>query len=110
MVYGEEIKLDTKGYSDIKDITAEVDRIASGSGLKEGLVNVFAVGSTATVTTMEFEPALAEDIRDQLEEFIPSDKHTRHSKRWGDDNDFSHIRATFMGPGITVPLIGAKLV
>jgi secondary thiamine-phosphate synthase enzyme len=54
---------------------------------------------------MEYEPALSEDIRDQLESFIPSDQITRHSKTWGDDNGFSHIRATFMGPSITIPLV-----
>jgi len=110
MVFGKEISLDTEGYSDIKDITGEAESIAAASGIKDGLVNIFVIGSTATVTTMEYEPALAQDIRDQLEEFVPSDKHTRHSKTWGDDNGFSHIRATFMGPGITVPLQGGKLV
>lgn len=110
MVFGKEINLDTKGYSDIKNITDEVDGIAAGSGIKDGLVNIFVIGSTATVTTMEYEPALADDIRDQLEEFVPSDKHTRHSKTWGDDNGFSHIRATFMGPGITVPLSRGNLI
>ena len=110
MVFGKEIIIDTEGFSDIKNITNEVDGIAASSGIKNGLVNVFAVGSTASVSTMEYEPALAEDIRDQLEEFVASDKPTRHSRTWGDDNGFSHIRATFMGPGITVPLSKGKMV
>lgn len=110
MVFGREINIDTEGFSDIKNITSEVDGIAAESGIREGLVNVFVMGSTASVSTMEFEPALVEDIRDELEDFVSSDKPTRHSKTWGDDNGFSHIRATFMGPGITVPLSGGKMV
>jgi secondary thiamine-phosphate synthase enzyme len=110
VVFGREIVIETEGFSDIANITNEVDGIAAESGVKNGLVNIFVVGSTATVSTMEYEPALAEDIRDQLEEFVASDKPTRHSKTWGDDNGFSHIRATFMGPGITVPLNNGKMV
>jgi secondary thiamine-phosphate synthase enzyme len=110
MVFGKEIIIETKGFSDIVNITNEVDSIAAESGVKNGLVNIFIVGSTATVSTMEYEPSLVEDTRDQLEEFVASDKLTRHSKTWGDDNGFSHIRATFMGPGITVPLNNGKMV
>jgi secondary thiamine-phosphate synthase enzyme len=110
VVFGREIVIETKGFSDISNITNEVDGITAESGIKNGLVNVFVVGSTATVSTMEYEPALAEDIRDQLEEFVASDKTTRHSKTWGDDNGFSHIRATFMGPGITIPLNNGRMV
>ncbi|MBC8387131.1 MAG: YjbQ family protein [Actinobacteria bacterium] len=110
MVYGKKIALSTKGFSDIKDITGEVKSIVSHSGIKNGLVGVFAIGSTASVSTIEYEPALVEDVRQQLEEFVSSDKHTRHSQTWGDDNGFSHIRATFMGPGINVPLSDGELV
>ena len=110
MVFGKEIELSTEGFSDIKNITNEVDGIVAGSGINEGLVNVFIIGSTATVSTMEYEPALVEDMRDQLEEFVASDKPTRHSKTWGDDNGYSHIRATFMGPGVTIPFSKGKLV
>ncbi len=110
MVFGKEISLSTKGFSDIKDITKQVVQVVNQSGIKSGLVGVFAVGSTASISTIEYEPALVEDVRDQLEEFVPSSKHTRHSQTWGDDNGFSHIRATFMGPGITVPLHEGELI
>jgi len=110
MVFGKKITLSTKGFSDIKNITDQVKNIISQSGIKDGLAGVFAVGSTASVSTVEYEPALVEDVRQQLEEFVPSNKSTRHSQTWGDDNGFSHIRATFMGPGITVPLSGGRLV
>jgi secondary thiamine-phosphate synthase enzyme len=110
MVYGEAITVFMKGYSDIRDITGEVERIVGSSGIQNGLVNVFAVGSTASVTTIEFEPALVEDFRDQLEKFASRKMATRHSATWGDDNGFSHIRASFMGPGITVPLHNGRII
>ncbi len=110
MVYGKKITVSSKGYSDIKDITEKVKEIIGQSGIKNGLVNVSVVGSTASVSTIEYEPALVEDMRDQLEEFISRSKHTRHSQTWGDDNGFSHLRATFMGPGITVPVSGGSPV
>jgi secondary thiamine-phosphate synthase enzyme len=110
MVFGKKITLSTKGFSDINNITDQVRDIVSQSGIKNGLTGVFVIGSTASISTVEYEPALVEDVREQLEEFIPSSKRTRHSQTWGDDNGFSHIRATFMGPGITVPLSGGELV
>jgi len=110
VVFGKKITLSTKGFSDIKDITGEVKGIVTQSGIKNGLVNVFIIGSTASVSTIEYEPALVEDMRQQLEEFIPASKNTRHSQTWGDDNGFSHLRATFMGPGICLPLSDGKLV
>ncbi len=110
MVYGKKITLSTEGFSDIKNITDRVKSVSRQSGIKDGLISVFAIGSTASVSTIEYEPALVEDVRQQLEEFIPSSKHTRHSQTWGDDNGFSHMRATFMGPGITIPLSGGEPV
>lgn len=110
MVYGEKIRLTTSGFSDIKDITGQVEKIVLKSGIKEGIVNIFVIGSTASVSTIEYEPALVQDMRDQLEKIIPSTLRSRHSETWGDDNGFSHIRATLMGPGITIPVSNSKLV
>lgn len=110
MVFGQEFTIKTKGLSDIKDITGYVREIITKSNIGNGLVNVFAVGSTASVTTIEYEPALVEDMRDQLEQFAPHTMHSRHSQTWGDDNGFSHIRATFMGPGLTAPVSGGDMV
>jgi secondary thiamine-phosphate synthase enzyme len=110
MVFGQYFSLKTKGYSDIKDITKEVQNIVQSSGIKNGLVNIFVVGSTASVTTIEYEPALVEDVREQLEKFAPHTMHSRHSQTWGDDNGFSHIRATFMGPGLTIPVADSTVV
>lgn len=110
MVFGEYLSIQTRGYSDIKDITNDVQAVVQRSGISNGLVNIFAVGSTASITTVEYEPALVEDVREQLEKFAPSTMHTRHSQTWGDDNGFSHIRATFMGPGLTAPVSGGTVV
>lgn len=110
MVFGTQFSLKTNGLSDIHDITARVRDIIEQSGIQNGLVTVFAVGSTASVTTIEYEPALVEDMRDKLEEFASRTMQSRHSQTWGDDNGFSHIRATFMGPGLTAPVSDGTVV
>ena len=110
MVFGEHITIRTKGNSDIINITDDVRTIVRKSGIKNGLVNVFTVGSTASISTIEYEPALVQDMRDQLEKLVPSDLESRHSQTWGDDNGFSHIRATLMGPAITAPVSQGAIV
>ncbi len=105
-----DIHLDTQGFSDIHNLTPRVEEIVSESGIDEGFCHVFAVGSTASISTMEFEPALVRDIREKLEEFASKNMRSHHSETWGDDNGFSHIRATFMGPGITVPVRGGSCI
>lgn len=99
-----DILLKTKGFSDIHNLTDQVEEIVRNSGIMEGFCHVFAVGSTVSISTMEFEPALVTDIQEKLEEFASKNMRSHHSETWGDDNGFSHIRATFMGPGITVPV------
>lgn len=109
-IVSKEIKVQAEENSDIKDITGRIEQFAEESGLAEGLIHVFPIGSTASISTIEFEPALIQDMKDKLEEFAPHDQATRHGKTWGDDNGFSHMRATMMGPGITVPLYNSKPV
>lgn len=110
MVYGEAISLATGGFSDIKNITGEVKEIVHSSGIKNGLVNVCVIGSTASISTIEFEPALVEDVREKLEVLVSSSTRSRHSETWGDDNGFSHIRATLMGPSITLPVVDQDII
>ena len=100
----------TQGFSDVVDITPDVESIIKESKINDGVATVFVVGSTASISTIEFEPALAEDMKEQLNEIVPSTLRSRHSETWGDDNGFSHIRATLMGPGITVPFQSERLV
>jgi secondary thiamine-phosphate synthase enzyme len=108
--YSESISLSTKGHSDIRDITDRVQNIVQKSGVQNGLACVFVVGSTASVSTIEYEPALVEDMKEFLEKLVPSSLKTRHGNTWGDDNGFSHLRATLMGPGITIPIAEGSLV
>ncbi|MBN1523490.1 MAG: YjbQ family protein [Spirochaetales bacterium] len=110
MVFGNEIQINTEGFSKCHDITGEVAEIVAESGITNGLVNISSIGSTASVSTIEYEPALVQDLEDELETFIPASKPTRHGSTWGDDNGFSHLRATIMGPGITVPVHEGTLV
>jgi len=109
-IISKEISIEVEGFSDIKNITGQVTDFAAESGFTEGLIHIFPVGSTASISTIEFEPALVQDMQDKLEEFAPHDQETRHGQTWGDDNGFSHMRATMMGPGITVPLYEGKPV
>lgn len=103
-IVSKQITIAAEGFSDIKNITSQVEAFAEESDFSEGLIHIFPIGSTASISTIEFEPALVQDMQDKLEEFAPRDQTTRHGETWGDDNGFSHMRATMMGPGITVPL------
>jgi len=104
MIHGEMIERQTRGFSDVHDLTDDVRRVVRASGVTEGMVNVSAVGSTASITTIEFEPALVRDLDEALEKLWPRTMRSHHSETWGDDNGFSHLRASFMGPSITVPV------
>jgi secondary thiamine-phosphate synthase enzyme len=110
MVFGKELSFSTKGYSDIIDITSQVNEVVKQSSIREGLVCVSVIGSTASITTVEYEPALVEDVRDKLEEIFPSTQPTRHGDTWGDDNGFSHLRASFLGPSLTLPVVAEKVL
>jgi secondary thiamine-phosphate synthase enzyme len=110
MVYGESFSIGTKGFSDILDITGKVQQVIHNSKINAGIVNVFVAGSTASISTIEFEPALVEDMREQLEKFAPRTMKSRHSETWGDDNGFSHIRSTFMGTGLSAPFTDGRLI
>jgi secondary thiamine-phosphate synthase enzyme len=109
MVFGKSFSVPTKGFSDIVDITFHVESVIVDSKIENGIATVFVVGSTASISTIEFEPALALDMKEKLEDIVPANLRSRHSETWGDDNGFSHIRATLMGPGITVPFTKTKL-
>jgi len=110
MFYQEEFELRTKGENDIIDITDIVKRIVDRSGIRNGLVNVFVPGSTGAITTMEYEPGLKKDLAKALERIAPSDIYYFHHERWGDDNGRSHVKASIVGPSITIPLHNGRLI
>lgn len=110
MIHGEFIERRTRGFSDIHDLTGDVRAVVGRAGVTEGTATVFAVGSTASITTIEFEPALVRDMEEALEKLWSRHMRSHHSETWGDDNGFSHLRASFMGPDITVPVHRGELV
>ena len=110
MTFSKTIRLATTGFSDITDMTATIEAIISESGIQAGIINISVIGSTASITTIEFEPALVEDFREKLEQLVSSKERSRHSETWGDDNGFSHMRASLMGPGVTMPVSKGRLV
>ena len=109
-VINEKITLNTKGNGDLLDLTDKIAAILRSSGLKKGSLTVFVVGSTAAITTFEYEPGLVEDIRDLYEKLIPSGKHYHHDDTWGDANGFSHLRASLQGPSLTIPFEDGRLL
>jgi secondary thiamine-phosphate synthase enzyme len=100
----------TRGQGDAHDITALVSAAVDDSGLAAGLATVFVIGSTAAVTTIEFEPGAIADLNRLLEEMAPRAADYRHHLRWGDDNGSSHVRAALLGPSLTVPFTERKLL
>ena len=103
------IHLNTKGFTDIIDITPEVRAIINKRRLSEGQVTIFVGGSTGGVTTIEYEPGLLKDLPEALEKIAPTGKSYHHDRTWGDGNGFSHVRATLTGPSLTVPFTGGQL-
>jgi len=110
VTFGSTISVQTQGFSDIVDITEQVQTTITESEIMNGIVNVTAIGSTASVTTIEYEPALVIDMQELLNKLVPETIRSRHSDTWGDDNGFSHMRATLMGPGTTLPVEHGKLL
>ncbi|MBD3425949.1 MAG: YjbQ family protein [Candidatus Omnitrophica bacterium] len=109
MVITKSISVDTKGNTDVIDITTDCREILDSTGLDNGSMIIFNPGSTGSLTTIEFEPNLVKDFREALEIVAPSDKTYHHAKTWHDDNGSSHVRASLMGPSITVPFTGRQL-
>ena len=109
MVVTDTISLSTKGFSDVLDINGKVAKIAEDSGIQNGMVNVFCSGSTGSITTIEYESGVINDLMKALEKIVPSNIPYEHDKRWGDGNGFSHVRAALMKPSLTIPLVKGKL-
>jgi secondary thiamine-phosphate synthase enzyme len=100
----------TKGHCDIHDLTPALQRALNASGLVEGQALVFVVGSTAGVTTVEFEPGLVRDIHEFFEALIPEQRDYHHHATWGDDNGSSHLRAALLKPSLTIPFKNGQLL
>jgi secondary thiamine-phosphate synthase enzyme len=109
MIFHDKILLSTKGFCDICNITEEVQKIVGKSKIKNGIVLVFVIGSTAGITTIEYEPNLIRDLQEFFEKIIPQNESYHHDETWGDNNGFSHLRAALLGPSLSLPLTDGKL-
>jgi secondary thiamine-phosphate synthase enzyme len=95
--------------TDIIDLTPEVINEVQASGILNGGVTLFVSGSTAALTTIEYESGVLRDLRDAIERMAPQDILYEHDKRWGDGNGYSHVRAALVGPSLHIPLIEGSL-
>ncbi|MBN1297931.1 YjbQ family protein [bacterium] len=103
------IDFKTRGSGDTIDLTPSIQRSLADCGLKNGTVTVFVPGSTASVTTMEWEPGVVDDFRDALERAAPESREYKHHLRWQDGNGHSHVRAAWIGPSLTIPFTDGNL-
>lgn len=109
MVHSSRFTVSTRGNNDMLDITGQVEQAILESGVLNGIATVFVVGSTAAVTTIEYEPGLAQDMARVMERIAPRDDFYAHEARWKDDNGHSHIRASLLGPSLTVPIVNGQM-
>jgi secondary thiamine-phosphate synthase enzyme len=103
------LSFSTTGNTDMLDITSLVTDEVVKSNVSEGHVILFVPGSTASLTTIEYERGVIEDLREAVERIAPRDIYYRHDERWGDGNGYSHVRAALLGPSLTVPIVNKRL-
>jgi secondary thiamine-phosphate synthase enzyme len=104
-----QLRFSTKGDADIVDITGDVARRVAEAGVSDGQVLAFVRGSTAAISTMEFEPGGVHDLREMLERLIPTSGDYEHNRLNHDSNSHAHQRATLIGPSETVPVLDGRL-
>ena len=109
MVVTKKVGIRTKGQCDLIDITPQVQREVSQSGIDSGTVTVFISGSTAGVTTIEYESGVLGDLQTMWDRIIPSNIPYQHDNRWGDGNGYAHVRASLLGPSLVVPFSARHL-
>ena len=109
MIVNKRINLETKGECDIIDITSQVEEQVAQARINSGTVTLFVAGSTAGISTIEFEPGLLSDFQGMWERSIPKNIPYNHDRRWGDGNGYSHVRASLLGASLVVPFNEKKL-
>lgn len=110
MVKTEKITLSSKGFTEMIEITEKVDNLIKKSGISNGIVTVFVPGSTGGVTTIEYESGLISDLPTMFEKLIPYKAGYEHDATWGDANGASHLRASLLGPSLTVPISDGSMI
>jgi len=108
-VISKTIQLSSKGQDDVIDITKQVSNVVKDSNIENGTVTIFVAGSTAAITTIEYEPGLIKDFPEMLSRIIPKNIEYEHDNTWHDGNGHSHVRASLIGPSLTVPIINGRL-
>jgi secondary thiamine-phosphate synthase enzyme len=108
-VVSNQISVETRGEGDILDVTNKVAEVVTASNLKSGVVTVFVPGATGALSTIEYEPGLLKDLPDALNRIAPKGADYEHEKRWHDGNGHSHVRASIIGPSISIPFIDGRL-
>ncbi len=109
-VITKQIKISSKSENDIIDITDQVADVISESGISNGTITVFVSGSTGAITTIEYEPGLVKDFPEMLSRISPDDINYYHEQRWHDGNGRSHVKASLVGPSLTVPFKDGQLL
>ena len=109
MISTHRLSVNTRGDGDTINITSEVEHAIRSSALSDGVVVLFVVGSTAGLTTIEYEPGAVADLNRMFEKIAPRNAEYEHHLRWHDDNGHSHVRAALLGPSLSVPFAGGKL-
>lgn len=107
-MHRKKFQVTTAREGDILDITPEVKAVVGESGIAEGMVNVFVTGSTAAVTTIEYESGVLSDLRRALSVIAPDNQPYAHDGRWGDGNGRSHVKAAIVGPSLSIPVSGGE--
>ena len=110
MVHSEQKTVATRGQGDAHDVTTLVSGAVADAGIRAGIVTVSVVGSTAGITTIEFEPGAIGDLNRVFEALAPREGDYDHHRRWGDDNGSSHVRAALLGPSLTLPVVDGHVV
>jgi len=109
-VITKQIKISSKSENDIIDITEQVADAISESGISNGTITVFVSGSTGAITTIEYEPGLVKDFPEMLSRISPDDINYEHEQRWHDGNGRSHVKASLVGPSLTIPFKDGQLL
>lgn len=110
VVHTEHIEVQTEGHGHTLNLTQEAAQVLNRVKANEGQLTVCVPGSTAAITTIEFEPGALRDLEEALERLAPSDVEYHHDRRWGDGNGFSHLRAAILGPSLTVPVNEGRML
>ena len=104
-----ELRFSTQGFNEIRDITPEVQNAVGKAGVRDGVAHLFVSGSTAALTTIEYEPGALADLKRALDQIAPMDADYEHDKAWGDGNGYAHLRAALLKPSLCVPIQAGKL-